>query len=226
MRKYKKLLCRPCRSTARSAPSSAHAQGAVGGQGPSFKLHRSRTQSPLPCYFTSHSHLVMQSSVRAAVCSSAGKLLQAAMALYLDPVLAGVARQHGGELSSPAFSMASTCSGLATWLTGMLRLPRLACAAAWNSIWQLALLFRTQPAGRVMAAADRWHRVLHATRRGSRFQSSGALLEAHLYVAPSDIASWAIAASPRDDDHGQGRPPGERTRAVRFVWHARVKAQA
>ena len=37
----------------------------------------------------------MQSSVRAAVCSSAGKLLQAAMALYLDPVLAGVARQHG-----------------------------------------------------------------------------------------------------------------------------------
>ena len=122
--------------------------------------------------------------------------------------------------------MASRCSGLATWLTGMLRLPRLACAAAWNSIWQLALLFRTQPAGRVMAAADRWHRVLHAARRGSRFQSSGALLEARLYVAPSDIALWAITASLRDDDHGPGRPPGERKRAVRVVWRARAKAQA
>lgn len=122
--------------------------------------------------------------------------------------------------------MASTCSGLATWLTGMLQLPRLACAAAWNSIWQLALLFRAQPAGRVTAAADRWHRVLHATRRGSRCQSSSALLEVHLYVAPSDIASWAITASLRDDDHGPVRPSGERTRAVCFVWRACAKAQA
>ena len=96
---YRKLICRGRRPTARSPPSIAHAQGAPDGPGPSSKLRRSRSQQPLPSYFIPHSHLVTQSSVRAAEHSSAGKLLQAAMALHLTPVLAGAARQHGGEVS-------------------------------------------------------------------------------------------------------------------------------
>ena len=105
-------------------------------------------------------------------------------------------------------------------------LPRWPHMAVENSIWWLALLFSMVPAGRVMAAVGQRHHILHARSHGSRLQSSSALLEARSCWAPSYVASWAITASPHDDAHGPGRPPGERARAVRLVWCAWAKHQA
>ena len=115
---------------------------------------------------------------------------------------------------------------MAASLVYMLRLLRLPHMAVEDSIWWLAFLLSMLPNGRAMAVAGRRHHVLHAASSGSCLQSSSALLEALLCWASSNIASWAITASLRDDDHGPDRPPEERARAVHFVWRAWAKVPA
>ena len=76
----------------------------------------------------------MQLSVHDAEHFSAGSCCKPAMMLCHAASLAGVARQHGGELSQAALSMALACTVLAAWFMCML------CACSRDDVCRTQLL--------------------------------------------------------------------------------------